>query len=79
MPRGRFVAFSPDGGLLASCGSESNSVQLWQIPEETLVCDLKGHVAAVNSAAFSPNGTLLASGSDDKSVRLWTVITSKPM
>lgn len=32
---------------------------------------LEGHTAFINSIAISPNGQLLASGSDDKSVIIW--------
>jgi Tol biopolymer transport system component len=32
-----------------------------------------GHTEAIVSLAFSPNGKLLATGSDDKTVKLWRV------
>jgi WD40 repeat protein len=38
---------------------------------------LRGHEAAVNSVAFSPNGKQIVSGSSDRTVRLWDATTGQ--
>jgi WD40 repeat protein len=72
----RSVAFSPEGGLLAS-GFDDNRVGVWEVSrlgaQGYAPMFLNGHPDGVRSVAFSPDGGLLASGSDDDSIGLWGV------
>ena len=45
--------------------------------EGTLVQAFYGHAAAVNTIAFNWDGSLLASGSSDNTVRLWNTTTGQ--
>jgi serine/threonine protein kinase len=82
------VAFSNDGDILASGGDET--IRLWYVnpgherPSLRLLerlerNPLKGHREEVTSVAFSSNGQTLASGSADKTIKLWNVNTGEDL
>jgi WD40 repeat protein len=53
------------------------TVKLWDVASGTSVNTLKGHVRDVTAVAFSPDGKTLASGSRDKTIKLWDVAPGK--
>lgn len=72
------VAFNPADGNYLAIGGE-NGMGIINLHTGQAWMPLEGHSAAVNSVAFSPDGSLLATASDDMSVRLWTEETGQGM
>jgi WD40 repeat protein len=70
------IAWSPDGGMIAS-PSDDYTVRLWDAGTGLLLRTLSGHRREVGSVAWSPDGRSLASGSHDKTVRVWDSATGK--
>jgi RNA polymerase sigma factor (sigma-70 family) len=83
------VVFSPDGKTLVAAGGEDvekpGTISLWDVAsghERTRQLDglgerWVGHRDMVSSAAFSPDGRVLATGSIDHTVILWEVATGR--
>jgi class 3 adenylate cyclase/tetratricopeptide (TPR) repeat protein/tRNA A-37 threonylcarbamoyl transferase component Bud32 len=51
----------------------------WQPQTHLALQTLRGHLAGVYSAAFSPNGQQIVTGSDDNTATVWEAASGKPM
>ena len=73
------VAISRDGRYLAAATGinttteRDHPVVVWSTADGALLHTFHGHKDVVRSVCFSPDGGLLASGSDDLTIRVWKV------
>src|SRR5207249_203032 len=71
------VAFSPSHRLLAAETWASGVVRLWDLSSRRAVGALPVHGGWARTLAFSPDGKLLASGGNDKTIQLWEVTSRR--
>lgn len=50
-------------------------VKVWDVEEGELLHTLEGHTEGISDVAWSNDGEFLASASDDKTVRIWSIQT----
>jgi WD40 repeat protein len=75
------VAFHRNGLVMGTCSSD-RTAKLWLARADLLRSEvfaprcfatLKGHTARVSSVSFHPDDLIVSTGSDDLSVRLWSM------
>ena len=65
-------------GSLVSA-SHDQTLRMWDAADGEPIAVLRGHAGFVWSVAFSPDGMLIASSSEDTAVRLWDTELIGPM
>lgn len=76
--RQRVVAMSPDGNSVAAAG-DNGKILVWNLEGNQPPVELKGHDGAVNTLKFSDDGRRLASGSDDRTAKLWSIADAREL
>ena len=69
------VVYSPDGQILAAGCRTRDVIWLWDAHEGTHLTTLMGseRTCGTTSLAFSPDGSTLAQGLEDGTVRIWGI------
>ncbi len=65
------LGLSPDGSLVFMGGQEDDVVVVWDLATGDKLYELVGHSGGVNSLAFGPDESTVATASDDGTVMIW--------
>jgi WD40 repeat protein len=75
------LAFSPDGRRLAGCQTPGNTsageVRVWDAATGQRLLTIPAHSNHINAVTYSPDGTRLATASNDKTIKLWEAATGE--
>ena len=64
--------FSPDGSLLLT--ENGKDIKLWEAETGRLKFTLAGHTRILTAATFSPDGSRIATGSNDGTAKVWKTV-----
>ena len=69
------MSFRPNGRQFAS--KSGDTIKLWDIQKQACINEFSTFGDWIRSATFSPDGLVLATGSNDGTIRLWDIETGR--
>jgi WD40 repeat protein/serine/threonine protein kinase len=80
----RVVRFSPNGRLLAAVeddvrGTGNSAVAIIDFGSRKVLTELPGKHPLIHAVAFNPDGKTIATGGEDRAVRIWSVETGEQL
>lgn len=69
------LTFSDDGENLAA--ASRNTIKILDVAQEMVINNLDEHTDTVEAIAFSPDKSILVSGSADQNIKIWNPITGR--
>jgi len=68
---------SASSGRWLISGSEDGKIIIWRTKDWEIFATLKGHTDKINDLSIHPSGRVAISVSQDKTIRLWNLMTAK--
>ena len=70
------ASFSPDGERIISVDPvDRNDIDVWDVSSGKKLMTLSGHEDIIWSMSYSPDGTRIVSGGEDRTARVWNAVT----
>ncbi|KAK9463597.1 WD40-repeat-containing domain protein [Lipomyces oligophaga] len=68
---------SGNSGKWLVSGGEDGKILIWRTKDWEVLADMKGHKGGVNDIAIHPSGKIALSVGQDRTLRLWNLMTAK--
>lgn len=69
------LAIDASAEIVCAASLDSFDIHLWNVQTGQLLDRLSGHEGPIATLAFTPDGSTLASGSWDRTIRLWSIFS----
>ena len=69
------LAIDPSAEIVCAASHDSFDILLWNVQTGQLLDRLSGHEGPIAALDFTPDGRTLASGSWDRTIRLWSIFS----